>query len=605
VAAADLIGGSSAAQGQRLALLREEMAQRGADAFCVPRADEYLGEYIPEHNERLRWLTGFTGSAGMAVVLAERAVMFVDGRYTVQVRSQVHADHYAYAHLVEDPPAEWLARELPAGARVLVDPRLVTLDWYRKTRATLAAADIDVLLDTDNPIDRCWSGRPAASAAPLLLLDERFTGESSESKRRRIGAAIETAGAELALVFDPESVSWLLNVRGRDIPSQPVLLGFALLEADGTLHLATNPARIPEGFAAHVGAGVHVVDEVDAAALLGRWSGRRVLADPESANAWTQLTLAEHGARIVEAPDPVLLPKACKNATEISGARAAHRRDGAAEVRFLAWLDREVAAGRRHDEGELSDRLGAFRAEGELFHEPSFATISAAGANAAMCHYNHLNGQPARLPQDGLYLVDSGGQYSDGTTDITRTVCIGSATAEMCELFTLVLKGHIALARAVFPRGTTGTHLDALARQFLWRRGLDYDHGTGHGVGAFLSVHEGPQRIARAWNATPLAPGMIVSNEPGYYRDGAFGIRCENLCVVTEVDNADAEQPMLRFETLTLAPFDRRLIEPSLLDAQERAWLDAYHAEVYEALAPLLPDEDRSWLQQATAPVAA
>jgi Xaa-Pro aminopeptidase len=605
VAAADLIGGSSAAQGQRLALLREEMAQRGADAFCVPRADEYLGEYIPEHNERLRWLTGFTGSAGMAVVLAERAVMFVDGRYTVQVRSQVHADHYAYAHLVEDPPAEWLARELPAGARVLVDPRLVTLDWYRKTRATLAAADIDVLLDTDNPIDRCWSGRPAASAAPLLLLDERFTGESSESKRRRIGAAIETAGAELALVFDPESVSWLLNVRGRDIPSQPVLLGFALLEADGTLHLATNPARIPEGFAAHVGAGVHVVDEADAAALLGRWSGRRVLADPESANAWTQLTLAEHGARIVEAPDPVLLPKACKNATEISGARAAHRRDGAAEVRFLAWLDREVAAGRRHDEGELSDRLGAFRAEGELFHEPSFATISAAGANAAMCHYNHLNGQPARLPQDGLYLVDSGGQYSDGTTDITRTVCIGSATAEMCELFTLVLKGHIALARAVFPRGTTGTHLDALARQFLWRRGLDYDHGTGHGVGAFLSVHEGPQRIARAWNATPLAPGMIVSNEPGYYRDGAFGIRCENLCVVTEVDNADAEQPMLRFETLTLAPFDRRLIEPSLLDAQERAWLDAYHAEVYEALAPLLPDEDRSWLQQATAPVAA
>jgi Xaa-Pro aminopeptidase len=605
VAAADLIGGSSAAQGQRLALLREEMAQRGADAFCVPRADEYLGEYIPEHNERLRWLTGFTGSAGMAVVLAERAVMFVDGRYTVQVRSQVHADHYAYAHLVEDPPAEWLARELPAGARVLVDPRLVTLDWYRKTRATLAAADIDVLLDTDNPIDRCWSGRPAASAAPLLLLDERFTGESSESKRRRIGAAIETAGAELALVFDPESVSWLLNVRGRDIPSRPVLLGFALLEADGTLHLATNPARIPEGFAAHVGAGVHVVDEADAAALLGRWSGRRVLADPESANAWTQLTLAEHGARIVEAPDPVLLPKACKNATEISGARAAHRRDGAAEVRFLAWLDREVAAGRRHDEGELSDRLGAFRAEGELFHEPSFATISAAGANAAMCHYNHLNGQPARLPQDGLYLVDSGGQYSDGTTDITRTVCIGSATAEMCELFTLVLKGHIALARAVFPRGTTGTHLDALARQFLWRRGLDYDHGTGHGVGAFLSVHEGPQRIARAWNATPLAPGMIVSNEPGYYRDGAFGIRCENLCVVTEVDNADAEQPMLRFETLTLAPFDRRLIEPSLLDAQERAWLDAYHAEVYEALAPLLPDEDRSWLQQATAPVAA
>jgi Xaa-Pro aminopeptidase len=303
----------------------------------------------------------------------------------------------------------------------------------------------------------------------------------------------------------------------------------------------------------------------------------------------------------------VLLPKACKNAVEIAGARSAHERDGVAEVRFLAWLDREVAAGRLHDEAALADRLGAFRAETALFHEPSFSTISAAGANGAMCHYNHLNGEPALLVMNSLYLVDSGGQYSDGTTDITRTVAIGEPSAEMRELFTLVLKGHIALATAVFPTGTTGTHLDALARQFLWRRGLDYDHGTGHGVGAFLSVHEGPQRIAKAWNATALAPGMIVSNEPGYYRDGEFGIRCENLCVVRpwQTHTPSAGGPaMLAFETLTLAPFDRRLIEVSLLDAGERDWLNGYHQRVRETLSPALDGDDRRWLDAATAALA-
>jgi Xaa-Pro aminopeptidase len=595
--------GDSDLQRDRLALLRGQMAARGVAACVIPRADEYLGEYLPEHNERLHWLTGFTGSAGMAVVLRDSAAMFVDGRYTVQVRSQVHADHYHYQHLIETPPLQWLAGQLPAGARVLVDPRMHSLSWYRGCEEILGAAGIEICPTTDNPVDACWEGRPEPLRRAALCLEERFSGESSASKRARIGAQVERLGADAALIFAPDSVSWLLNVRGRDIPGLPILQSFAILEATGDLHLVVDPLRVPEGFAAHVGDGVTVVEEARAEALLAGWQGRKVLADPDTANAWTQLVLLEGGAELIAGQDPVLLPKACKNTVEISGARSAHERDGVAETRFLAWLDREVAGGRLHDEATLAERLGAFRAETALFHEPSFDTISAAGPNGAMCHYNHLNGQPAPLTMNSLYLVDSGGQYSDGTTDITRTVAIGEPTAEMRELFTLVLKGHIALATAVFPPGTTGTHLDALARQFLWRRGLDYDHGTGHGVGAFLSVHEGPQRIAKAWNATALAPGMIVSNEPGYYRDGDFGIRCENLCVVCEWrdEGRPGAQPMLAFETITLAPFDRRLVDTSLLDAQELDWLNAYHRRVYETLSPALADEEWQWLEAATA----
>lgn len=595
--------GNSTLQGERLAAVRALLRESGAQAFCLPRADEYLGEYLPPHNERLHWMTGFSGSAGMAIVTPESAAIFVDGRYTVQVRQQVHADHYSYQHLLENPPVSWLAKQLREGDRVLVDPRLHTLRWYREAQTTLAARGIDLLPCDSNPVDIAWTDRPEAEVLPALCLQERFTGECSSDKRERIGEKIVEAGADMALVFAPESVSWLLNLRGRDVPRQPILQSFALLNASGELHLVVDSRRIPQGFDAHVGEGVHVVEESEGAQLLTRWQGRRVLADPETANAWSQLQLAEHGARLVEGEDPVLLPKACKNPVEVDGARTAHIRDGVAETRFLAWLDREVSAGRLADEGRLADQLLAFRADGELFHEPSFDTISAAGPNGAMCHYNHLNGEPAALTMNSLYLLDSGGQYSDGTTDITRTVAIGEASEEMCEMFTLVLKGHIALATAVFPRGTTGTHLDALARQFLWQRGLDYDHGTGHGVGAFLSVHEGPQRIAKAWNATALAPGMIVSNEPGYYRDGAFGIRCENLCVVCEVEAESHEQSMLAFETLSLAPFDRALVATALLDGSELSWLNDYHRRVRDTLSPLLDDADRAWLDAATAPL--
>jgi Xaa-Pro aminopeptidase len=465
----------------------------------------------------------------------------------------------------------------------------------------LEAAGIDLVLSTDNPIDRCWTDRPSAAKREALLLEESYTGESSADKRQRIGDAVARAGAEAALIFAPDSVSWLLNVRGRDVPRLPVLLSFAMLEADGRLHLVTDPGRLPTGFADHVGPGVEVLDESEGESLLRSWAGRCVLADPETANAWTQLALRDGGAQLKAGADPVLLPKATKNAVEIDGARTAHRRDAVAVTRFLAWLDREVAAGKLHDEASLADRLGALRAELDLFQEPSFDTISAAAANGAMCHYNHLDNEPGRLEAGSLYLVDSGGQYSDGTTDITRTVAIGEPTAEMRELFTLVLKGHIALDRARFPAGTTGTHLDALARQFLWQTGRDYDHGTGHGVGSFLSVHEGPQRIAKAWNSTALVPGMIVSNEPGYYRDEAFGIRCENLEVVCEVEEPGFDRPMLGFEALTLVPFDRRLIDKALLSPDERAWIDAYHRRVAAEIAPLLEDAaDRAWLEAAT-----
>ncbi|MBN7795439.1 aminopeptidase P family protein [Parahaliea mediterranea] len=587
----------------RLGALRGLMAERGYDAFLVPRTDESLGEYIPAHNERLRWLTGFTGSAGVAVVLADAAAIFVDGRYTVQVRQQVDAGQFEVRHLVDEPHIRWLAGQLPDGATVACDPRLHSLQWYRASAALLEAAGMRLVEDADNLVDRAWEDRPSPEIGTALLLAEQYSGESSAGKRARIAADVSAAGARAALVFAPDAVSWLLNVRGTDVPNLPVLQGFALLWAGGDMTLYADARRLPEGFAAHVGEGVRVVGEESFIAHAADLAGCKVLADPAQANAWTQLALQAAGAELVAGSDPVLIPKACKNAREVAGARRAHLRDAVAMARFLAWLDAEVEAGRLHDEAELADQLYAYRAAGEHFHGSSFDTISAAAGNAAMCHYNHENAaQPGRLVMNTVYLVDSGAQYIDGTTDITRTVAIGDPGPEVRRLFTLVLKGHIALDRARFPRGTTGTHLDAIARQFLWRAGFDYDHGTGHGVGAFLSVHEGPQRISKSWSDTALRPGMILSNEPGYYRDGAFGIRCENLVVVQEVEDG-LETPMLCFDALTLAPFDRRLLWPELLDAREREWLDSYHQRVMDTVGPLLDEPERRWLARVTRPI--
>lgn len=589
----------------RLSAVRELMVQGGYDALIVPRADEYLGEYLPAHNERLHWLSGFTGSAGMVLVLAQRAAIFVDGRYTVQVRNEVSPDLFTYHHLVDEPQAQWLAAQLPAGAKVVCDPRLHTLDWYRTTQRALSETGLELVANADNLIDRCWQDRPAPIVRQALLLADSFSGECSADKRRRIARDVAAQGCDMALIFAPDSVSWLLNVRGMDMPQLPVLQSVALLQGNGELTLFVDRARLPDNFLSHVGEGVSMLPEEDIAGAVIAYSGRRVLADPQNASAWMQLELDRAGAILVPGEDPVLIPKACKNPVELAGTRNAHQRDAVAEIRFLAWLDGEVAAGRLHDEALLSDKLLSLRQAGELFHACSFDTISAAGANAAMCHYNHLNGVPAALQMDSVYLLDSGGQYTDGTTDITRSIAIGDPGPDVRRLFTLVLKGHIALARARFPRGTTGTQLDALARQYLWQEGYDYDHGTGHGVGVFLSVHEGPQRISKHYNAVPLLPGMIVSNEPGYYRDGEFGMRCENLVVVRECESIAGETSMLEFETITLAPFDNRLLDCSLMDASELQWLNAYHQRVAEVVGPLLQGVEKDWLLQATRTVSA
>lgn len=587
---------------ERLAAVREHMAAQNLDAFVVPRADEYLGEYIPEHNERLRWISDFTGSAGVVIVLKDRAAIFVDGRYTVQIRQQVDQGLFEILHLVETPHMPWLSEQLAADARVGYDPRLHPLNWQRAANKALAKRSVELVEVDDNPIDLAWVDRPVPAVNPAILLPQTYTGVSSPDKRSEIGAAIAAQGAEAALVFAADSVAWLLNIRGRDIPCLPLVLGFAMLYADGRMQFFTDPAKIPDGFDAHVGEGVEVLPESAAPEAFAALSGHTVLADPVTANAWCQLSLHRAGAKLIATDDPVLVPKACKNDVEVQGMRDSHIRDGVAEVHFLSWLDAEVAAGRLHSEGELSDKLFECRASRELFQETSFDTISAAGGNAAMCHYNHLNTEAqSSLEMDSVYLVDSGGQYLDGTTDITRTVAIGNPSEEMCRRFTLVLKGHIALDQAVFPQGTNGTQLDILARQFLWQEGLDYDHGTGHGVGSFLSVHEGPQRIAKVGNSYALEAGMILSNEPGYYKDDAYGIRCENLVVVRESEATNSDGPrMLEFEALTMVPFDVRLVDTDLLSDDELDWLNDYHAEVRSKIAPHLQGDELTWLENAT-----
>jgi Xaa-Pro aminopeptidase len=582
---------------ENLLAVRNLMANQQLDAFIVPRADEYLGEYVPPQNERLHWISGFSGSAGTAIVLKQRAAIFVDGRYTIQVRQQCSPTLFDYHHLIDEPPLDWLLAQ-EGIQRIGVDTRLHTFKWYNDTLAQCRNSEVELVELADNPIDQCWQDRPVGAFDLVTLLQETYTGESSISKRERIGSMISSSGAGVALLTQLDTIAWLLNIRGSDVPRLPVLLGSALLSADGSFTLFTDPRKIPNDFADHVGSGVTIADESSLAQELSRLANTTVLADPNTANAYLQLRCVEAGATLVAKEDPVLLPKAQKNSTELDGMRNCHIRDGAAVTGFIAWLERQVSNGRLLDEAQLSDRLYEFRAASGDLHDLSFDTISAAGPNSAICHYNHMNGEPATLVQDSLYLVDSGGQYLDGTTDITRTVAIGTPSEEHRQMFTLVLKGHIALSQAIFPKGTAGVQLDVLARQFLWQIGRDYDHGTGHGVGTFLSVHEGPQRISKAGQMSALMPGMVVSNEPGYYQEGDYGIRCENLMAVRETDNG-----MLGFETITFAPFDRSLVDASLMSESELSWLNQYHDNVNNKLSPLLADTDQEWLLQATAEI--
>lgn len=589
---------------QRLAALRAHLAEQGLDGFVVPHADAHQNEFLPPDAERLAWLTGFNGSAGTAVVLADRAAMFVDGRYTLQVRDQVDGDLYTYHHLVEEPVADWLGETLAKGARLGFDPWLHTQAQRERLERGVLRAGAELVPLAENPVDAVWDDRPPLPMAPVVPHELRFSGRSSADKRADLAASLAHNGLDAVVLTQPDSIAWLLNVRGSDVDHTPLPLSFAVVHANGEVAWFLAPGKVSDALLAHLGEGVDVREPEAFAAALDALSGKRVWVCPDTAAAWVFDRLATARADIARGADPVSLPKAIKNATELAGTRAAHQRDGVALVRFLHWLS-EAAPGADVDELSVAARLAAFRASGEHFRDLSFGTISGAGPNGAIVHYRVTPETNRRLGDGELYLVDSGAQYLDGTTDVTRTVAIGTPSDEMRDRFTRVLKGHIALAMLRFPEGTSGAQIDAMARQALWQAGLDYDHGTGHGVGSYLGVHEGPQRISKVGAGTVLQPGMIVSNEPGYYKAGAYGIRIENLVAVTppaEIPGGD--RAMSGFETLTLAPIDRALVDVGLLTLAERDWLDSYHARVLDEIGPLLDGAALAWLRTATAPLS-
>jgi Xaa-Pro aminopeptidase len=595
---------ASPAPADRLASLRTELIRRGLDGFVVPRADEHQGEYVPRRSQRLAWLTGFRGSAGLAIVLADTAAIFIDGRYTLAVRAQVDTDAFVPLQIPEESPEAWIAANLPKGGKLGFDPWLQTVDGHERLARAAARAGGSFVPVEQNPIDAVWHDRPAPPLAPVLPHPVEFAGETSEQRRRRIADIVAARGADVAFLTAPDSIAWLLNVRGGDVPRTPFALGFALLHTDGHVDLYMDRRKIPDRTVAWLGNAVTLAppEELGAAIdMLGK-TNKRVLMETSTAPFWAATRLQAAGVTVVRDADPVALPKACKNAVELEGIRVAHRRDGAAVSRFLGWLSAASKSGTLR-EIEVSDRLQAMRQETGKLRDLSFDTISGAGPNGAIVHYHASKATERTLEPGSLYLVDSGGQYRDGTTDITRTVAIGAPSPEMKDRFTRVLKGHIALATARFPAGTTGSQLDALARYALWQVGLDYDHGTGHGVGAYLSVHEGPHRISKVANNVALQPGMIVSNEPGYYKTGAYGIRIENLVAVKEARIEGADRRYFEFETLTLAPIDRNAIDVGLLTEAEKAWLNAYHARVREVVAPQIDEATRAWLNEATRPL--
>ena len=585
---------------KHLPLLRKALKARGLDGFIAPHEDEWQNEYVPAAYDRLAWLTGFTGSAGAAVVLGDEAAVFVDGRYTLQVRAQVDEKLFAYRDLVEGGPAGYLRERAAKGMRIGYDPKLHSPDALDRLRAAADAVGAGLTPVAPNPIDEAWSDRPPLPAAMVAPHQEQFTGESATAKRHRLGASLEKESADAVVITSPASIAWLFNVRGGDVARSPLPLGEAILRADGTADLFLAQEKVSSDLRQWVGNEVSVRPSEDLTPALAALKGQKVRIDPSSAAAWYFEQLQNAGAEIVRGQDPAILPRACKNAAEIEGARQAHIRDGGAVSNFLHWLATEAQSGKAQ-EIEACQKLESFRAATGALKDLSFDSISGAGPNGAIVHYRVTKKTNRRLARGSLFLIDSGGQYLDGTTDITRTVAIGRPNKEMKERFTRVLKGHIALARVRFPKGTTGHQLDALARMSLWEAGLDYDHGTGHGVGSYLGVHEGPQRIAKALNAQPLEPGMIVSNEPGYYKTGGYGIRIENLQVVTPAAEIEGgERPMLGFETLTLAPIARELIVKAMLTKQELVWVNAYHARVWEKIGCVLEGEAKAWLEGAT-----
>lgn len=580
---------------ERQALVRKNLGDLGVDGFLLPRGDEFLGEYVAPCAERLAWLTGFTGSAGLALLLQDRAAVFSDGRYTSQLRDQVDPAQWECLHLTREPPSEWLARD-GKKHRIGYDPRLVGESLLNG----LVSPCAEFVPLCVNPVDAAWTDRPAPPESEMRYQPESLSGEGSLSKRRKIGGALRKAGQEAMIVCDPTSLAWLLNIRGDDVPHTPVILAFAILHQDASLEVFIDITRVTPDAAISF-RNVSILPPHELPDRLKALSGQVVRIDPAQTALWFIQTLSEAGAQVERGPDLCALPRACKNATEQNGAREVHLVDSLALCRFLHFVSREGTGMR---ETGLADALDGFRALSPDYRGESFPAISAAGPNAALPHYRALPGEDRVLEADQIYLIDSGGQYDAGTTDVTRTLWTGPGAPPkaLCEAFTRVLKGNIALARARFPVGTTGHRLDCLARYALWQAGLDYDHGTGHGIGSYLSVHEGPQNISAVPRPIALAPGMIVSDEPGYYLPGAYGIRLENLLMVKPAPLGD-NTGFLEFEVLGFAPFDRRLIMASLLEPGELSWLNAYHEETLTRIGPGLDDGDRAWLENACAPI--
>jgi Xaa-Pro aminopeptidase len=591
----------------RLAALREQLKAEKLDGFVVPLTDEHMSEYVGSYAQRLAWLTGFQGSAGSAVVLPEQAAIFVDGRYTLQVRQQVSPTEWSYQSVPETSTTQWLEEHASEGARIGYDPWLHTRDWVKKAKDALASRGAELVAVDRNPIDEIWKDRPEASKAHLVVQSDQYAGKSAAEKRTEIGDWLVKHHADAAVLSALDSIAWAFNIRGADVTHTPVALAYALVHADGTADLFVASEKIGPEVRQHLGNGVRLHERSEFKSALSELNGKTVVVDPERAVAAIFGALEKAGAKILTLRDPTILPKALKNAAEIAGQKAAQERDGAAIARFLHWIDEEAPKGDL-DELKASDHLEALRRESPELRDLSFDSISGAGPNGAIVHYKSSEKTNRKLEKGTLYLIDSGGQYVDGTTDITRTVAIGEPTAEMRDRFTRVLKGHIAIATAVFPKGTRGTQLDSFARRPLWEAGLDYAHGTGHGVGSFLAVHEGPQRISPVGSSQsggdePLQAGMIISNEPGYYKTGEYGIRIENLVLVVPREIEGAEKEMLGFETLTFAPIDRRLIDAEMLDPEELVWLNCYHAHVLAKIAPTLTGSDLEWLQKACAPI--
>ncbi len=591
------------ALGARLAAFREELLRRRLTGFVVPRADQQQNEYVPPSEERLAWLTGFTGSAGMAIVLTHAAAVFVDGRYTLQAGKQVDGRLWSVAPLVDPSPESWLEQHLAAGDRLGFDPWLHTSAAAERMAAACAKAGAELVAVDHNPLDAVWRERPAPPLGAVTVHGLAVAGESEADKLVRIQAEIARLRADALVVSDPHAVAWTFNIRGADVSHTPLPLAYALVPKDGRPTIFIDARKLSNSARAHL-AQVAIIEEPGAltpALQEIAASGAAIALDNATAADALSRIVTAAGGKPLRGNDPLALLKAVKNATEIDGARTAHRRDAVALARFLAFIDREAPSGAL-TEIDAVEALETFRRDTGALKDVSFPTISGTGPNGAIVHYRVTRKSNRRIAPGDLLLIDSGAQYQDGTTDVTRTIAIGEPTAEMRDRFTRVLRGHIAIARAVFPDGTTGAQLDTLARQFLWHAGLDFEHGTGHGVGSYLSVHEGPARISKL-GATPLKRGMILSNEPGYYKTDAFGIRIENLELVVEAAIAGAEKPMNGFETLTLAPIDRRLIDPARISNKEIAWLNDYHARVRRELQGRLDDATAAWLQVATEPL--